>query len=104
MERLEVKSKLDVSITEIQKSLVLLAIEKTLLDFNVLTYDLVIRRLEENYHCGLSDCYERPYYLQHVLHELFGNGSNTIMKNIIKYLDEFSNQEQIKRFIDVITP
>jgi hypothetical protein len=88
---------------DIRQALVMLAIEKTMLEFNTQIYDLVIRRLDEKYHCGISDCYERPDYLQQILRELFGNVSETIMKNIGKYLEEFSDQKQIKEFIDVIT-
>ena len=104
MERLDMTPKLNVSVKDIRKALVMLAIEKTMLDFSVPTYDSVIKRLEEKYHCGISDCYERPDYLQETLQELLGNASNTIMKNIGKYLEEFSDQKQIKKFIDVITP
>ena len=88
---------------DIRQALVMLAIEKTMLEFNKQIYDLVIRRLDEKYHCGISECYERPDYLQQILRELFGNASETIMKNIGKYLEEFSDQKQIKEFIDVIT-
>lgn len=89
---------------DIRQALVMLAIEKTMLEFGVPIYNTVIEKLEEKYHCGISDCYERPDYLQKTLQELFGNSSDTIMKNIGKYLEEFSDQKQIKRFIDVITP
>lgn len=88
---------------DVRQALVMLAIEKTMLEFNTQTYHLVIRRLDEKYHCGISDCYERPDYLQQILRELFGDVSDTIMKNIGKYLEEFSDQKQIKKFIDVIT-
>ena len=94
----------NVNVEDVRKALVMLAIEKTMLNFNTQTYDLVIRRLEEKYHCGISECYERPDYLQQILRELFGNVSDTIMKNIGKYLEEFSDQKQIKKFIDAITP
>ena len=104
MEIVGISPKWNASMEVIRKALVILAIEKTLLDFNRPTYDLVIRRLEEKYHCGISDCYERPDYLQQILRELFGNVSDTIMKNIGKYLEEFSDQNRIKKFIDGITP
>ena len=80
-------------------TLVSLAIEQTLIDFNPVVLDQVATRLYEKYHCKIEDCYRHPDYLCDVLKELFGNGYNSILTSIRAKLDEFSYQETISKFL-----
>jgi len=45
---------------DLMKALVVLAIEKTLLDIGKLVYDKVIDRLGKKYNCYIPDCFEKP--------------------------------------------
>ena len=87
------------SMIEARKALVVLAIEKTLLEVGRPTYDEVLGKLHEDYHCYLSDCYENPEYLSSVLKELYGQSRLAIIASIKKYLAEMSTQEDIANFI-----
>ena len=78
------ENKLAVDMTDVRKALVMLAIEKALLELGTPTYDKVVERLEEKYHAYLSDCCENPSYLQDVLKELFGNSYSNIIQSITK--------------------
>ncbi|MDH2907971.1 MAG: hypothetical protein PXX83_07760 [Candidatus Nitrosotalea sp.] len=82
-----------------RKALVVLAIEKTLLEVGRATYDEVLDKLNEDYHCYLSDCYEHPEYLSLVLKKLYGQSRLAIIISIKKYLAEISMQEDITKFI-----
>ena len=84
---------------EARKALVVLAIEKTLLEVGRPTYDEVLGKLNEDYQCYLSDCYENPEYLSRVLKELYGPSHRAIIVSIKKYLAETSTQEDIAKFI-----
>ena len=84
---------------EAKKALVVLAIEKTLLEVGRTTYDEVLGKLYENYGCYLSDCYDNPEYLSSVLKELYGQSSLAIVNSIKKYLAQASMQEGIAKFV-----
>lgn len=87
------------SMIEARKALVVLAIEKTLLEVGKPTYYEVLGKLNEDYHCYLSDCYENPEYLSRVLKELYGQSRLAIIASIKKHLAEMSTQEDIANFI-----
>lgn len=84
---------------EARKALVIMAIEKALLEVGKPTYDEVLGKLKKNHHCYLSDCYEHPEYLSKCLKELYGQSHITIIESIKKYLAEMSTQEGIANFI-----
>ncbi len=84
---------------EARKALVVMAIEKTLLEVSRPTYHEVLAKLKKDYNCYLSDCYENPEYLSNVLKELYGQSRIAIIASIKKYLDELSTQEDIANFI-----
>jgi len=86
----------------INKALVTVVIEKVLLDIGKSIYDKVIEKLNKNYDCYLTDCYEHPEYLSKALKELFGNSSICIMSSIAKQLAEFETKESISRFVKVM--
>jgi hypothetical protein len=87
----------------VQKGLVCLIIESTLIKIGKPTYDRVIHDLYEKHHCYLTDCYEHPEYLSEILKQLYGNAHDIIVKSINKQLEEFSYQKPIKRFLEAIS-
>lgn len=84
---------------EAKKALVVLAIEKTLLEVGRTTYDEVLGKLYENHACYLADCYDHPEYLSSVLKELYGQSSLAMIKSVQKYLAQASIQDDIAKFI-----
>ena len=88
---------------QIGKALVTLATQKALVDIGKPTYDKVVEMLYSKYHCYLSDCYEHPEYLKQILEELFGSSHKVIIYAIQQTLKEFSGQEQIARFLQLIS-
>ena len=96
-------TELNVDMSEIRRAIVTLSIEKVLLDMGKPVYDRVIEKLETKHNCYLTDCYANPSCLQNVLKELFGRSSESIIKSIGKNLEEFSDNKQIGRFLDIIT-
>ena len=98
----EFKQRIEAQMPNVRKAMVILAIEKTLLDFSEPTFDLVIRRLEEKYHCYLCDCCENPIYLQNVLQELFGNVSKIIIETMGENLRKFSDSQKNGKLLDAI--
>jgi hypothetical protein len=87
------------SMSNARKALVVLAIEKALLEVGKPTYDEVLGKLAEDYNCYLSDCYENPEYLSRVLKDLYGKCRLAIIKSIEKFLVEMNEYEDIKNFI-----
>ncbi len=86
----------------IQKALVAVTVEKTLLDIGKPSYDKVAMILKKEYNCYLPDCYEHPQYLIKVLKEIYGNAHTAIIESINKQL-EFSYHGSTKRFLSVIS-
>ncbi len=84
------------------KTMVVLAIEHTLLKTSVDTLEKVQAELHQKFNCDISECYEHPEYLNKILKDLFGVSQHEIIKNVNKYLNEFSYQEQIVKFLDTI--
>jgi hypothetical protein len=82
-----------------RKALVVLAIERALLEVGKPTYNEVLGKLKKDYHCYLPDCYENPEYLSRILKELYGQSHLAIIESIKKYLGEMSTQEEIANFI-----
>jgi hypothetical protein len=86
----------------VKNALVIVTIEKILLDIGKAVYEKVVEKLNKEHHCYLSDCYEHPEYLSKVLKDLFGNASTTIIESITKELAEFETKKSISRFLLVI--
>ncbi|MDE1843998.1 MAG: hypothetical protein KGI10_01560 [Thaumarchaeota archaeon] len=84
------------------KAIVVLAIEHTLLKISKNTLEKVETELHQKYKCSISDCYEHPEYLSKVLKDLFGNSHHGIVRDVNKYLDEFTYQRPISEFLDKI--
>ncbi len=87
----------------IKKALVNLAIQQTLIDIGIPTYEKVLHKLYREYNCSLSDCYEHPRYLNKVLKELFGEKYETIVDSIKNQLEQFTYHKSITEFLDGIS-
>ena len=87
---------------DVMKALVVLAIEKTLLDIGKSTYDKVVDILNKKYNCYVPDCFEKPEYLRAVLKELCGESYNEIINSIQHELDEFAYKKRIDAFLQVL--
>jgi len=85
-----------------RKTLVTLAIEKTLLEINKIYLEKFESMIYEKHRCPISDCYEHPEYLNEVLKEIFGNSYREIIASIEKYLNEFAYQYPIEQFLQKI--
>ncbi len=89
-------------VSDVGKAIVTLSIEKVLIDIGKPVYELVLDRLEKD-KSTIPDFYENPTYLKNILEKLFGvKASGEIIKSIKKYLEEFSDQVQIKNFLNAI--
>ena len=82
-----------------RKALVVLAIEKSLLEVGKPTYEEVLGKSAKEYHCYLPDCFENPEYLSTVLKELYGQSSLAIIESIKKFLAEMNAYEDIANFV-----
>lgn len=89
---------------EVQQGLVILAIEKNLLDFNYTFYEKVLQDLERKYNACLVDCFSHPEYLREIVADIYGKSYYNIMERITSMLSEFSYHRPIERFIISINP
>jgi len=88
---------------DVNKTLIELAVEKTLLKIGSPELELVRARLKEDYNCRISDCLEHPEYLKAVLSDLFGNCHYDIVDSINTALQKTSMEKPITDFLSVIT-
>lgn len=86
-----------------EKAIVAFAIEKALLEFGAPALEEVTNMLLEHYHCEISDCFEKPQYLNKVLKDIFGNSYIIIVKSIKKNLEEFAYEKPIENFLNEIS-
>jgi len=86
----------------INKALVTLAIEETLLGIGKGTYNKVIEQLGKTYNCYLPECYEHPQYINAILKDLYGNSHYKIVESIGKKLEEFSYRVPVKKFLQAL--
>ena len=94
---------MNVDSNQARKALVAFVIERELLKIGKGVFDQVTNRLYEEHHCYLEDCYEHPEYLAKVLKGLFGNSHTVIVESIKKELVDFTEHEQIERFLKIIS-
>jgi len=86
----------------LNKTLVGMSIEKSLLEIGKETYDKVVHDLYAIYHSYLPDCYEHPEYLSNILVKLYGNTGKAVADSIKKQLEEFSDHGRIAELLKVI--
>lgn|SRR6185312_4732447 len=87
---------------QLNKTLVNMSIEKSLLEIGKETYDKVVHDLYMIYHSYLSDCYEHPEYLCNILVKLYGDTGKSVADSIKKQLEEFSDHDRIAELLKVI--
>jgi len=86
----------------LNKTLVGMCIEKSLLAIGKETYDRVVHDLYAIYHSYLPDCYEHPEYLSDILTQLYGNTGKVVADLIKNQLEEFSDYDRIAKLLKVI--
>jgi len=86
----------------LNKTLVGMSIEKSLLEIGKETYDKVVHDLYAIYHSYLPNCYEHPEYLSNILVKLYGNTGKAVADSIKKQLEEFSDHGRIAELLKVI--
>ena len=92
MERWDIQEGIRAVSVEMQKNVVSLSIEESLLEVSKTCYEKVIELLCQYYNCQTSDCYEHPEYLKRILTEYYDNYSKTIMDSICdKLWDYYTN-------------
>ena len=63
-------------------ALVAMAIEKAIVKLGVPQLDYVTRKLHDDYHLDLIDCYSTPIYLKKLLKDLYGNSYAAVVNLI----------------------
>ena len=86
----------------VDKALVAVAIEKTLLDIKLSLYDEVISSLYKKYHCHIPDCYEHPDYLKSVLKYTCEESYNKVVNQIEKKLRDETYNSRIETFLEIL--
>ncbi len=94
----------EVDLHKVQQGLVMMAIEKALLDFGSDVYEKFLSHLEKKHKAFLADCIYHPEYLSETLTDLYGKSYMDIVGRITTHLLEFSYQKPIERFIVAINP
>ena len=84
----------------VEKGLMMLAVEKALLVLKKDALDEVTKKLKNNFNCSLPDCYEKPEYLKKTLDVLYPDLSDMIIIEIKQKLADFADQPNVKKFID----
>lgn len=85
------------------KSIVVLAIEEALNEFGSTTFETVVARLYQKHRCLLTDCYEKPQYLQEVLEELYGRSHVVILESIKKHLEKELSNRKVSEYHRIIS-
>ena len=81
------------------KVLVSLALEETLLEIGKTLFNEITERLQKEYNCKLSDCFEYPEYLKIILKDYFGDEYDEIFDLIKEKLVEFEYRKPIQEFL-----
>jgi len=90
-------------IVSVKKALVVLTIEQTLLKMGGATLLNKIQSVLFNeFKAYLTDCYEKPEYLNAALKKIFGSSHQEIVKEIQRELDEYIDEGAISLFIEKI--
>jgi hypothetical protein len=84
------------------RELVTVILEKALGRLGTPLYTVIVRRLQNQYHCTLSDCFEHPEYLNEILKDLYGNARVSVLDFINKNLARANRNQEIEKFLTVI--
>jgi hypothetical protein len=80
------------------KTIVVLAIEHTLLKIGKKTLEKVQEEMHHRYKCNISDCYEHPEYLNKILKDLFGDLYHEVVRDIKSTLTSLHTKNQSPNF------
>ena len=84
------------------RRLAISTLEKSLTGIGKPLYTVIINRLQNQYHCKLSDCIDHPEYLNEILQDLYGNARKAIVDSINKELSNATEDREVERFLTVI--
>lgn len=87
----------------VERTLVGLAVERTLLQFGKPIFDKVEGLLRERYHASIMDSYDHPEYLSGVLRDVVGDSYSEVTTWIEEFLLDFRYQVPIDEFITKIS-
>jgi len=87
---------------ELNKIMVTVTIELALLKIGNECLEKVTKILKTDYNCAISDCYEKPEYLDRILKDHYGKTSKVVINYINNALKEFAQVEQISNFLKVV--
>lgn len=85
-------------IQDIDKDLIHVIIETSLLKIGVEALEEVSGTLQEKYGCYIGDCLHHPEYLKEVLESIYGNAHYEIVDAIIKEINKNSLDEKLSEF------
>ncbi len=88
--------------TQVERVLVSLAVEKTLLQIGRPVFDKVENLFREKYRCTIMDAYDHPQYLTEILKEVFGKSHVEVINSIREFLTNFKYEYPIEAFIEKI--
>ena len=86
----------------INKTLITLAVENTLLKMGLPELELVTIRLKQDHQCEISDCMKYPEYLRETLLDLFGNSYSDILQSIQETLQKTTMEQPLMDFLTVL--
>lgn len=101
-ENLTSSDKLDSNGYQLKKAVVLFVLKQSILESGMAAFEMVNRSLFEKYRCDISDCFEKPEYLNDVLRYVFDGSYVAIIESLKKNLDKFSQESGIKEFLEKI--
>ena len=81
------------------KNMVGVVIQRTLLSIGTSTSETVEKILKEEYSCTFSDCFEHPEYINRILKDFYGNAHTEIINSIKKELHDWMNDKSISDFV-----
>jgi len=86
----------------ISRDLIILAIEKALLEMGKFETDIVESKLKKNFNKSIEDCLENPIFLKQVLCELYGNAYEDILNSIDESFKQLVLDDALTNFLTVM--
>lgn len=86
----------------IVRSLIALAIEHTLLKLGPGELEIVMDKLESDYHSYLFDTFDHPEYLKKVLQYVYVNDYYDIVNSIEKELGHLTEKQPYQEFLKIM--
>jgi hypothetical protein len=87
---------------EVERDLVHLVVEKTLIKVSGATCDLVGATLQQKYGCYFDGCLEHPEYLLDVLGAIYGTSAKTVVQSILDEVNALSMTPKLEQFHSVL--